>query len=211
LPIYEGYALPHAARIGDYAGLDVTLKFSSKLRRAGLFDARSCMDFEALEACKEDLFRDTDGQALDSALPTFTLPDGTTVSVPAGMLESCYDPLFKVSESRATDAEHSLVNMLTTSVAAVDEDIREDLARSIVANGGTARFPGFRNSLDSALGDPDCPLSAYAPQTVFSGEMPIGSWIGASILGSLSTFSSMWVSATMYEEVGPTIIRRRCF
>lgn len=33
-------------------------------------------------------------------------------------------------------------------------------------------------------------------------------WIGGSILGSLTTFSGMWISKEGYEEVGPIIVRK---
>lgn len=36
-------------------------------------------------------------------------------------------------------------------------------------------------------------------------------WIGGSILSSLSTFQQMWVSKTEYDEMGPSIVHRKCF
>jgi len=36
-------------------------------------------------------------------------------------------------------------------------------------------------------------------------------WIGGSILGSLNTFSKMWISKPEYEESGPNIVNRKCF
>jgi actin, other eukaryote len=36
-------------------------------------------------------------------------------------------------------------------------------------------------------------------------------WIGGSILASLSTFQSMWISKEEYDESGPQIVHRKCF
>ena len=35
-------------------------------------------------------------------------------------------------------------------------------------------------------------------------------WIGGSIVGSLSTFQQQWITQEMYQEVGPSIVHRRC-
>jgi actin-related protein len=36
-------------------------------------------------------------------------------------------------------------------------------------------------------------------------------WIGGSILSSLSTFQTMWITKAEYQETGSTIVHRKCF
>ena len=36
------------------------------------------------------------------------------------------------------------------------------------------------------------------------------SWIGGSILASLSTFQNQWITQEMYQEYGPSVIHRQC-
>lgn len=36
------------------------------------------------------------------------------------------------------------------------------------------------------------------------------SWIGGSIIGSLSTFQHQWITQEMYQEAGPGIVHQRC-
>jgi len=36
-------------------------------------------------------------------------------------------------------------------------------------------------------------------------------WIGGSILCGLSSFENMWITKEEYEEVGNTIVHRKCF
>jgi actin-related protein len=35
-------------------------------------------------------------------------------------------------------------------------------------------------------------------------------WIGGSILSSLTTFETMWISKQDYNESGPSIVHRKC-
>ncbi len=36
------------------------------------------------------------------------------------------------------------------------------------------------------------------------------SWMGGSIVSSLETFQSNWISKSMLEEYGPSIVLRKC-
>ena len=36
-------------------------------------------------------------------------------------------------------------------------------------------------------------------------------WIGGSILSSLSTFQTMWITKAEYEEHGAGIVHKKCF
>jgi actin-related protein len=36
-------------------------------------------------------------------------------------------------------------------------------------------------------------------------------WYGGSILSALSTFQTMWITKAEYEDVGPSIVHRKCF
>ena len=41
-------------------------------------------------------------------------------------------------------------------------------------------------------------------------ERAYSTWIGGSILASLSSFEQMWITAGDYEEYGPKIVSRKC-
>lgn len=36
-------------------------------------------------------------------------------------------------------------------------------------------------------------------------------WIGGSVLASLGSFSSQWITRSEYDEYGPGIVHRKCF
>lgn len=42
-------------------------------------------------------------------------------------------------------------------------------------------------------------------------ERKYSTWIGGSILASLSTFQKMWVTKQEYDESGPSIVGTKCF
>ena len=42
-------------------------------------------------------------------------------------------------------------------------------------------------------------------------ERKYSTWIGGSILASLPTFKSMWISKEEYDESGASIVHRKCF
>jgi actin-related protein len=59
-------------------------------------------------------------------------------------------------------------------------------------------------------------LKALAPSTmnvriIAPPERKYAVWIGGSILSSLTTFESMWISKQEYDEAGPSIVHRKCF
>ena len=52
---------------------------------------------------------------------------------------------------------------------------------------------------------------AKRPKIAARPERKHAAWVGASMLGSLSVMSQMWVSKEEYDETGPLIVNRKCF
>merc|ERR1739838_1144050 len=73
------------------------------------------------------------------------------------------------------------------SIMKCDVGIRKDLYANTVLSGGTTRFPGIAGRMQKEI-------SALAPP-----KRKYSCWIGGSILASLSTFSSMWITKAEYE------------
>jgi len=94
------------------------------------------------------------------------------------------------------------------SIMKCDIDIRKDLYGNIVLSGGTTMFPGIADRLQREI-------TLLAPSTmkikiIAPPERKSSTWIGGSILASLSTFQHMWISKEDYDESGPTIVHRKC-
>jgi actin-related protein len=70
-------------------------------------------------------------------------------------------------------------------------------------------FPGMADRMQKEM-------TSLTPTTmkvriVAPPERKYAVWIGGSILSSLSTFQTMWISKQEYDESGPSIVHRKCF
>jgi len=95
------------------------------------------------------------------------------------------------------------------SIMKCDVDVRRDLYGNIVLSGGTTMFPGIAERVNKevvALAPSSMKIRVIAPP-----ERKFSVWIGGSILSSLSTFQTMWITKSEYDESGPAIVHRKCF
>lgn len=87
-----------------------------------------------------------------------------------------------------------------------DMDLRRVLFSQMVLSGGSTMFPGFGERLlheikNHHLAPKDTKIRIAAPP-----ERLYSTWIGGSILASLATFKSMWVSKADYLEKGASAL-----
>jgi actin-related protein len=213
VPIYEGYALPHAILRIDLAGRAVTdwyakiimelgMTFSSSAEREIVRDIKEKLGYVALDY-EAELTKYKESAANDKP---FELPDGNVITIRDQRFRGA-ELLFKPS---FIGLEAPGVHELTfKSIMKCDIDVRKDLYGNIVMSGGTTMFPGIPERLSKEV-------TALAPSTmkikvVAPPERKFSVWIGGSILSSLSTFQAMWITRAEYDESGPSIVHRKCF
>ena len=206
-PVYEGFALPHAAVRADVGGGDVTDALAALLRRAGVALATSA-ERETVRAIKEACGAVAASAAAADAAPPgggeeFRLPDGSRLAL-AGEATRASEVLFR--PALAGLEAPGAADVVALALAKADLDLRRPLLGAVVLAGGATAARGFAARL---LGDvraaapPDAAVRVWAP-----ADRKLLAWVGGSILASLATFRAMWVTRADFEEEGPRALNK---
>ncbi|RHY57163.1 hypothetical protein DYB30_005230 [Aphanomyces astaci] len=218
VPVYESFTLPHAITRMDVAGRDVTNYLQLLCRRAG-YNFQTSAELEVVKEIKEKLcyvaFNPTKEEQLAShhsisdatsgnpshASSEYRLPDGNILQQRA---------MHHVSHnSNVIDNVIPLgvQDCLVQAILRADLDLRRTLFSQIILSGGSTLFPGFGDRLLSEVrkkAPKDIKIRISAPPA-----RQYSTWIGGSILASLATFKTMWITKAEYEEHGASIVHRK--
>jgi len=213
VPVYEGFAIPHAIQRIDVAGRDVTEHLQLLLRKAGYtfhtsaeleivrdVKERRCMVAFNIEKQEKD---EQDG--VEQEVP-YKLPDGTPIYIGAERFRA---PEILFNPGIIGMEYVGIHTMLHNSINRCDLDIRRGMYADILLSGGSTLFEGFGDRLLSEmkkLAPKDTKIQIWAPP-----DRIHSTWVGGSILASLATFKKMWLTKKDYDEGGKSAVHRKFF
>jgi len=219
VPVYEGYALPHAIKKLNIAGWGLTEYLAHILIERGYYFPipeyeRSLNNMkEKFAYCAEDFHWEFKG-AEGTQLP-YELPDGQKITIGAERFR-CPEPLFNPTVVGQRKGIHQLAYQ---SIQKCSRSIRKDMYSNIVPSGGSTMFMNFDKRLYKeikAIAPRNSNIKIVAtPREQAATAAPLTrrhlTWVGGSILGSLSLFKELCISMDDYDEYGPKIVHRKCF
>ena len=221
VPIYEGYSLNHAIVRSDVCGSLICENLEELLRKSqespqrsplagiGWYSQMALLHDMKEKHCYVSLDFSKESKKGPASPEVYSLPDGTEVHLGSERFcstEILFQPKLAGSEG------FGVHQLLVQAVKRSDADIQKALYSKIVLSGGTSLLPGLPERIEKEV----CSLVSNSStrksvSVIAKPERKFSSWLGGSVLASLSTFQDMWVTKEEYEETGPAVIHRKCF
>ena len=208
-PILDGKILSHASIGLDLAGRNLTEYMIKLLEECGIrLTTTADKIYGKLikeKACYVAL--DFEEELKNVKNYKYVLPDNRDVIVKDQRFR-CPEALFK--PSMIGKEENGFGQTCYDSIQKCNKDFRKNLFNNIFLSGGNSFFKGFQERLTKEI-KRIAPKSMKKEVKVFaSSNRKFSAWIGGSILTSISSFQSNWITKAEYEEYGATIVHRKC-
>ncbi|XP_022230781.1 actin-like protein 53D [Drosophila obscura] len=223
VPIYEGYSISHGCKRLDLAGRDLSeylcklltergLKMTTSAEQDIVRDIKEKLCYVSLNYNRElmeqshGLEPDLTAGRSEEGAEIYEMPDGQKIKLGSERFR-CPEALFQPSLlGLQIEGVHEATYK---SILKCDIDLRRDMYENIVLSGGTTMFPNIGERLQQEIALMAPPSTRIKIKAC--PERRFAVWLGGSVLASLSSFQDMWINRSEYEEVGASIVHRKCF
>lgn len=211
--VYDGYSIKHAVKRLNFAGRDLT-DFMQKYLAEDGYSFQSTAEREIAKSIKEKLCYvaldfDEEMKSFEEnpdKKKEFELPDGQKIKVGNVVIrtpECLFNP-----QMLGLDIP-GIHKSIHQAIQKSDVDLRRDLYQNITLSGGTTMYEFLQERLNKEI-------TALVPESVkvkiiAPVERKFSIWIGGSVLSTLATFQSSWITTEEFNETGPSIVHRKCF
>lgn len=222
VPIFSGFAMPHAMARINFAGRDLTAYLAAMLTERGhgfispseleivriakeaLCYASMDFDEDVRKAEQRNKRRRTSGDCSDNDA-VFSLRSGSSITLGSErfrVAEALFQPHLAGKELPG------IQDMVCQSISKCDMDLRKDLYEGIVLSGGSTMFLFFAGRLEKEL-KATCPPSIQQIVKVLAPQDRTHSvWKGGARIASMDVFKKSWISKEEYLRQGPTAVHR---
>lgn len=202
-PILEGCPMTFAQTIVEFGGMDITQYISNTLNKDF---AESKMLKERYAKVPMDFEKDLVMLKEKTEDNKLVLPDNTNVELDRWILDSAEGNFNPSAIGLKGLGVHELVY---ESLSKTDYEYRKELTSNIILTGGNTKIPNFYERFNRDLG---FLLSSIVKMKSYNQMDKINSvWFGGSIVSNLGIFQPLLISRSDYDEVGPSIVNRKCF
>ena len=205
IPIFDVFSLSHAEIYQNFGGKDLTEYMAILLNNSG-YRFKFSTDREIIEKIKKEICYvafDYEEELKSVKNINYRLPDDKVIIAKDQRIK-CPEVLFK-------PGIYNIGQACYDSIQKCDIDIRKDLYHNIVLSGGTSLFNGLPQRFEKEIKNLAPESMKEEVRVIASPERRFASWIGGSILSSISEFENIFIEKYEYEEQGATIVHRKCF
>lgn len=204
VPVFEGYALPHAMIKLEVAGWDVTQQLIKQLEEQKIKVSGEAEHIRLLkeQMCSISQNYHYDMQSNDDPISfedrSYELPGGEIIQVNHRQRFSSTEVLF--NPSLIGQKGKGIAQMAFTSIEKCDSDLKINLFNNIVLAGGSTVMPGFKERFEDEI----LKLAEHNAKTDINVYADLhrrhAAWIGGSMLASFSTFRDMTITKEEYDN-----------
>ena len=217
VPVYEGFAFPNAISKNETGGQILT-EYLISLLSEKKYNINTTTKKLKLNEIKERYCRvryDFENEIREAGEEgnleeKIKLPDGEEIILELEKLK-CPEALFRPNFLNKSDMNmRGLHDECCASIQQIDVEIRRDLYSNIVLSGGNTMFEGLPERLTKEIQKLTPSAASNKVKVIALPERKYASWIGATILSSLSNFQCMWITRAEYKETGESIVHKKC-